>query len=78
MRLRMNQVASILCDEMSVLSHKGVDADAGEIPRWDHMVLPGGSIQSLTNEWRDWLSEFQEWGQPRGKRDWLHESRMEV
>ena len=78
MRLRVSQAVSILCDEMGELSNEGVNFELGERPRWDHTPFADGSIQSLTEEWRAWLAEFQEWGQPRGKRGWLLEQRMEA
>jgi len=80
MRIRVKSVVEILWDEMNRISGKDADyeSDPPVMPKFDHHLHPTGQIISYSEAYRLWLAEWQSWGQPRGKREWLEIQRINV
>ena len=80
MRLRIGSIVQILWDEMNQISSEGADYESNPptMPLFDHHLRPTGEIVSYSEAYRKWLAEWQSWGQPLGKREWLETQRINV
>jgi len=77
MRLRVNQVAEVLRDEMNQLTLAQTDLEAGG-PQWSHDTFGMSDVVSTSREYLDWVDKWMSWGQPRDKREWLRNHFIEV